>query len=155
YPAALALSLAGETKQPQEVADHLANSLPNNSIVRFEFVPAIRALIALDKGDVSASIEALKGATIYEMGIDSRLFPAYLRGVAYLAAHQGSQAEIEFQKILDHRGLVGSNAHGALAHLGLARAYALQRNAARAREAYQDFLTLWKDADPDIPILKQ
>jgi eukaryotic-like serine/threonine-protein kinase len=83
------------------------------------------------------------------------LYPVYVRGKAYLAAHQGNEAAAEFQKILDHRGIVGNEPIGTLAHLGLARAYALQGGTTRARTAYQDFLTLWKDADPDIPILKE
>jgi Tfp pilus assembly protein PilF len=81
------------------------------------------------------------------------LYPVYVRGEAYLAAHQGSEAAAEFQKILHHRGVVQNAPIGALAHLGLARAYALQGNPAKSRAAYNDFLTLWKDADPDIPIL--
>ena len=81
------------------------------------------------------------------------MYPVYVRGEAYLAAHQGSEAAAEFQKILDHRGIVLNEPIGALAHLGLARAYVLQGDAMKARPAYQDFLTLWKDADPDIPIL--
>jgi Tfp pilus assembly protein PilF len=83
------------------------------------------------------------------------LHPVFVRGEAYLAAHQGNEAAAEFQKILNHRGVVLNQPIGALAHLGLARAYAMQGNTAKARTAYQDFLTLWKDADPDIPILKQ
>jgi hypothetical protein len=83
------------------------------------------------------------------------MFPVFVRGEAYLAAHKGSEAAAEFQKILDHRGLVLNQPIGALAHLGLGRAYVLQGDTAKARTAYQDFLTLWKDADPDIPILKQ
>jgi len=83
------------------------------------------------------------------------LYPVYVRGEAYLAAHRGSETAAEFQKILDHRGVVINEPIGALAHLGLGRAYALQGDTTKARAAYQDFLTLWKDADPDIPILKQ
>src|SRR5262252_3791617 len=83
------------------------------------------------------------------------LFPVFVRGQAYLAAHQGNTAAAEFQTILDHRGIVMNEPIGALAHLGLARAHALQGDTAKARAAYQDFLTLWKDADPEIPILKQ
>ena len=83
------------------------------------------------------------------------MYPVYVRGDAYLAAHQSNEAAAEFQKILDHRGLVLNEPIGALAHLGLARAYAMQGDSAKEQGAYQDFLTLWKDADPDIPILKQ
>jgi Tfp pilus assembly protein PilF len=83
------------------------------------------------------------------------MYPVYVRGEAYLAVHQGSEAAAEFQKILDHRGVVLNEPIGALAHLGLARAYAMQGDTAKAKPAYQDFLTLWKDADPDIPVLKQ
>ena len=86
---------------------------------------------------------------------NSCLYPVYVRAEAYLSAQQGTAADGEFQKILDHRGLLWNCATGALAHLGLARALALQGDAAKARAAYNDFLALWKDADPDIPILKQ
>jgi tetratricopeptide (TPR) repeat protein len=86
---------------------------------------------------------------------DFSLFPIYVRGEAYLAAHQGKEAAAEFQKILDHRGIVLNAPIGALAHLQLGRAYAMQGDTAKAKAAYQDFLTLWKDADPDIPILKE
>ena len=82
------------------------------------------------------------------------LYPVYLRGEAFLLGHQGREAEVEFQKILDRPGVVANEPIGVLAHLGLARAYALQGDTAKARNAYQDFLTLWKDADPDIPVLK-
>ena len=101
-------------------------------------------------------------AAPYELGLPAygfynwpNLYPVYVRGEAYLAAHQGSEAAAEFQKILDYRGIVLNEPIGVLAHLQLGRAYALQGNSAKARAAYQDFLTLWKDADPDIPIFKQ
>ena len=83
------------------------------------------------------------------------MYPIYVRGEAYLAAHQGKEAAAEFQKILDHRGIVLNFPLGALVHLGIGRAYALQGDSAKARAAYQDFFTLWKDADPDIPVLQQ
>ena len=83
----------------------------------------------------------------------AQLYPVYVRGQAYLLTHEGSKATVEFQKFLDHRSLAASNPLLALAHLGLARAHAIQGDTAKAKAAYQDFLTLWKDADPDIPIL--
>jgi len=102
----------------------------------------------------------LKAAAPYELGEPSQfqlgtLYPAYLHGQAHLMAHNGTAAVTEFQKFLDHRGIVINFPLGALAHLGLARAYAMQGDSAKAKTAYQDFLTLWKDADPDIPILKE
>jgi eukaryotic-like serine/threonine-protein kinase len=91
----------------------------------------------------------------YELGFEDSLYSTYLRGLAYLLLRQGKEAAAEFQRILENRGVVQNNPQGALAHLGLARAYAMQGDTAKAKTAYQDFLTLWKDADPDIPILKQ
>src|SRR5271156_5994379 len=100
---------------------------------------------------------AVPVAAPYEVGslLGNRLYPAYVRGEAYLAAHRGIEAAAEFEKIIEHRGVVLNRPSGVLAHLGLARAYAMQGDTAKAKAAYQDFLTLWKDADPDIPILKQ
>jgi predicted Zn-dependent protease len=112
--------------------------------------------------DASRAIVVLQPALPHELGtapdvglLSLSLYPVYVRGEAYLAANSGSEAAVEFQKILDHRGIVGNAPIGALAHLGLARAYALQGDMIKANAAYQDFLTLWRDADPDIPILKQ
>src|SRR5207253_1402769 len=126
-----------------------------HTIVRSSYLPTIHAQLALIRNDSSKAIEVLQAATPYELGLISLLYPVYVRGEAYLAAHQGGGAAAEFQKILEHRGIVQSEPIGALAHLGLARAYALQGDTPKARSAYQDFLALWKDADPDIPILKQ
>ena len=124
------------------------------------WLPTIRAQIEADRKHPGKSIEFLEATTPYELGMvsasasDSCLYPVYVRAQAYLSDQQ-SLAAAEFQKILDHRGLLWNCATGALAHLGLARAYALQGETANARAAYKDFLTLWKNADPDIPILKQ
>ncbi len=107
-------------------------------------------------------IRDLEAAMPYELGVSragdfvgNMMFPAFVRGEAYLASRQGGKAAAEFQKILDHRGLVLNRPIGALAHLGLGRAYALQGDTVKAKAAYEDFLTLWKDADPDIPVLQQ
>jgi eukaryotic-like serine/threonine-protein kinase len=139
----------------------LAKRFPEDTIVQFNYLPSVRAQLALNHKDYSRAMQALQAATPYELGasgagyFDTALYPVYVRGEAYLAAHHGTEAAAEFQKILDHRGVVLNEPIGALAHLQLGCAYALSGDAAKARTAYQDFLTLWKDADPDIPTLKQ
>jgi tetratricopeptide (TPR) repeat protein len=132
-------------------------------MARFTYVPVLRALSALYRGQPTASVERLQIAVPYELAVNGLDFALYLgglhsahvRGEAFLAAHQYAEAAGEFQKILDHRGIVGADPIGALAHLQLGRTFALSGDKAKAKTAYQDFLTLWKDADPDIPILKQ
>ena len=115
-------------------------------------LPSLHAQVALLHNDAAKAIDALQPAGPYELG--NGMQPIYLRGEAYLAAHQGNQAAAEFQKIVDHH-VLALDAIGALAHLGLARAYVLQSDTGKAKAAYHDFLTLWKDADPEIPILKK
>jgi len=143
------------------LADDLGTRFPEDTIVRFNYMPTLLAQIALSRGEALKAIEVLQTAAPHELGAHgasgffTNLYPVYVRGDAYLAAHQGSEAAAEFQKILDHRGIALNSPIGALAHLGLARAYAMQGDTAKAKVAYQDFLTLWKDADPDIPILKE
>jgi serine/threonine protein kinase/Flp pilus assembly protein TadD len=153
YGVALALVLAGDDSRGKALANQLAEQFPEDTAVQFCYLPTIHGLLALRRGDSSKAVEALRPATPFELGIAARLYPAYVRGRVYLAADEGSEAAAEFQKIIDHRGIVVNEPIGALAHLGLARAYAMQGDSARAKAAYQDFLTLWKDADPDIPIL--
>jgi eukaryotic-like serine/threonine-protein kinase len=113
----------------------------------------------LNQGDTSKAMEALQVSVPYDLGVSRLLFgalyPVYVRGEALLAAHQGAEAAVEFQKILDHRGIVGSDPIGALASLQIGRAFALSGDKTKAKAAYQDFLNLWKDADPNIPVLKQ
>ncbi|HXY11436.1 MAG TPA: hypothetical protein VEI52_26625 [Terriglobales bacterium] len=132
------------------------------SILKFNYVPTLRARLALSRSNYTEAMEALKVAGPYELGLPAYsnynwpdLYPVYVRGEVYLATHQGDKAAAEFQKLLDHRGLVLNEPIGALAHLQLARAYSMETNTGRSRAAYQHFLTLWKDADPDIPILRQ
>jgi predicted Zn-dependent protease len=157
--AALALARAGDTAGAEKLAAQLDKAFPLNTLVQRYWLPTIRAAVALERKDPSRAIELLKVASTVELGgawnLAISLCPAYLRGEAYLMLHDGNRAAAEFQKFIDHRGLVVNFPWGALARLGLARAYALQGNTAKARTAYQDFLTLWKDADPDIPILKE
>jgi eukaryotic-like serine/threonine-protein kinase len=154
-----ALALAGDAPKARVLADDLARRFPEDTIVRFIFLPTIRAQLALSAGHSSEAVETIQTAAPYELstmlGSRTPLYPVYVRGEAYLAEHQGSRAAAEFQKILDHRGVVLNEPIGALAHLQLGRAYAMQGDSAKARAAYQDFFTLWKDADPDIPILRE
>jgi eukaryotic-like serine/threonine-protein kinase len=157
---ALALAFAGDAARAQAIADDLAKRFTEDTLVQFNYLPTIRAQLALSRHDSSKAIEALETAA-YEAGTPSvvlrflSFYPVYVRGEAYLAAHQGSAAAAEFQKILDRPGVVLNEPLGALAHLGLARAYALEGDTTKARATYQDFFARWKDADPDIPILKQ
>jgi len=163
YGAACALALSGDFSRSQALANDLERRFPEDTSVRFNYVPALRALFALNHGEPSSAIESLQIALPYELalpgssflGFFGALYPVYVRGESYLAAHRGAEAATEFQKILDHRGLVFSDPVGAAARLQLGRAFALSGDTTKAKAAYQDFLTLWKDADPDMPILKQ
>jgi tetratricopeptide (TPR) repeat protein len=157
---AIALALAGDSAQAARLSDDLRKNFPADTIVQYDDLPMIRAASALHSGDASRAVEALTEAEPYELGQTNYsftfgLYPVYLRGQAYLEAKQGAAAQIEFQKILDHYGAVGNQPIGALAHLGLARSYTLQGDIPKARAAYSDFLSLWKNADPDVPLLKQ
>ena len=157
---AIALGLAGDSAQATRLAGDLAKGFPEDTIARFHYLPMIHAAAALQSGSATKATEALAPAAPYELGSPAQtlsfaLYSVYLRGQAYAAAHQGSAAVAEFQKILDHPSVVLNEPIGALAHLGLARAYSLSSDTAKAKSAYQDFFALWKDADPDIPILKE
>jgi eukaryotic-like serine/threonine-protein kinase len=157
---ALALALSGDSPAAEPLVADLGKRFAEDTIVQFDYLPMIHAALALRKGDTGMAVEALAQAAPYELGQTNTaftfaLYSVYLRGSAYLAAKQGPPAQIEFQKILDHWGVVGNQPIGALAHLGLARAYALQGDFAKAHSVYSDFFTLWKDADPDIPVLKE
>jgi len=161
YAVAFALALSGDSSRSQTLADDLSRRFPADTRVVFTYLPTLRALLALNHSEPSKAVELLRTAIPYELASGTgtarahRLYPAYVRGEVYLAAREGREAAVEFQKIIDHRGIVVSEPIGALAHLGLARAYAVQGDTAKAKLAYKDFLTLWKDADPDIPILKE
>jgi len=155
YEATLALALIRDTARAQALGDDLAKRFPEGTSVQFSYLPTLHAQLALNDGNTSKAIEFLESATPYELGSDSSGYPIYVRGEAFLAAHRGRDAVIEFQKILDHRGVVLNGPIGALTHLQIGRAYAMESDTTKAKAAYRDFLTLWKDADPDIPILKQ
>jgi len=169
--AALAFAMASDTARVESLAQDLGKRFPLDTQMQALWLPAIQAQLALDSKNPAAALTTLQAASAIELGNiqfvanSSCLYDVYVRGEAYLAAGQGSAAAAEFQKILDHSGIVWNCWTGALAHLGVARANALQSrtsqgadaDAARVRAlaAYKDFLTLWKDADPDIPILKE
>ena len=166
YRAVFALALSGDSFRSQALTDDLSGRFAEDTIVRFTYLPALRALLALNRSRPANAVELLQTAIPYEGGTPieggsqpllgaGNLYPAYVRGLAYLAARRGQQAAAEFQKILDHRGIVISDPVGALARMQLGRAYALAGDKDKARAAYRDFLTLWKEADPDIPILKR
>ncbi len=154
---AIALGLAGDAAQATRLAADLAKRFPEDTLVQFEYLPMIHAATALEGGNAAKAIEALAPAAQYELGSISgvTLYPVYLRGEAYLAAHQGSAAAAEFQKIVDHPGIRPTFAVHSLAKLELGRTYVTTGEASKARGEYQDFFALWKDADPDLPILKE
>ncbi|HEY6266025.1 MAG TPA: protein kinase [Candidatus Acidoferrum sp.] len=158
--AALAFSRIGNIDQAERMAHDLAKLFPLNTAINRYWLPAIYASIEIRRNNPAKALEDLHAAAPYEMGsplpqfeVGGSLYPVYIRGEAYLLLHQGKEAAAEFQKFLDHRGIAVSCPLGALARLQLGRAYALQGDTIRSRAAYQDFFTLWKDADADIPIL--
>jgi serine/threonine protein kinase len=163
YASALALGLAGDSARSEALADDLDKRFPEDTFVRFTYLPVLRALAALRQGKPAETVERLQAALHYELAVNglslqfylAGLHSAYVRGEAFVAAHQYAEAAAEFQKILDHRGIVGADPIGALAHLQLGRTFVLAGDQSKAKRAYSEFLTLWKDADPDIPILVQ
>ena len=162
YAVALAFAYTEDARRAQALADSLGKVFPEDTIVQFNYLPTLRAKLELLRANPQEALHFLEGAAPYELGLPANslynwpnLYPIYVRGEAYLEARRGSEAAAEFQKILNHRGIVLNEPIGALAHLQLGPAYAQQGDTAKARAAYQDFLTLWKDAEADIPILRQ
>jgi eukaryotic-like serine/threonine-protein kinase len=158
--AALTLARIGETARAKTIVEELEKNYPSDTILKVYWLPTIKAAMELNTGNSTQAMEFLEAAAPYELGEPPQLqlgtmYPVHIRGQAQLMSHNGAAAATEFQKFLDHRGVTLNFPLGALAHLGLARAYALSGDTAKARAAYQDFLALWKDADPDIPILKE
>jgi serine/threonine protein kinase/tetratricopeptide (TPR) repeat protein len=162
YAAGLAQALSGSSSRSETLADELEKRFPEDTFVKFTYAPVLRALAALGQGKPTASVERLRIALRYELavnGLDFKFYlgglhSAYVRGEAFVAERRYGEGIAEFQKILDHRGIVGLDPIGALAHWQLGRAFALSGDKAQAKAAYEAFLALWKDADPDIPILK-
>ncbi len=160
--AALSLARTGAVAEAQQMAEGLAKRYLHDTLINGYWLPTIRAAIEINRGNPGKAIDILQAAASYELGEPSpwfggggSLYPIYLRGQSYLVLHRGNEAAEEFQKILDHRSIVKNCPFGALARLGLARAYALQRQTAKSRSSYEEFLNLWKDADADTPILRQ
>jgi hypothetical protein len=164
YAAAFALALAGDLPQSRALAEGLAREFPDDTSVQFMYLPTLRALFSLNTPtpDAAAAIQALQTASRYDLALGrlgfigrfGGLYPIYVRGLAHLAARQPAEAAAEFQRILDHRSIVIVDPMDTMARLQLARALALSGNAVKAKRAYDDLLTLWKDADPDIPIVR-
>ena len=152
---AVALAMTGDTAAAEKLAAELDRNYPLDTLVQRYRLPAIRAALALQRKDPHRAVELLQVTSPLELGDDGDLLPVYLRGEAYLMLRDGKAAAAEFQKFFDHRGVVGNLPWGALAHLQLGRAYALAGDKTKAMAAYQDFLTLWKDADPEIPIFRE
>ena len=161
YGAALALALSGDSAQAENLARDMEKRYPEDTSVRFSYLPVIRAVVAVQHDESSKAIEALRTSVPYEMGSPrssqtaffGSLYPLFFRGEALLAAHKGAEAANEFQKILSHRGIMIGDPVFVLAHIGLARSYALSGESAKARAQYEQFFALWKNADPACPIL--
>jgi eukaryotic-like serine/threonine-protein kinase len=157
YAAAFALVLSADSSRSQALANDLEKRFPEDTSVRFSYLPALRARLALNHRDPAKAIELLQIAAPYELavsGIDffaffGSLYPAYVRGEAYLAAHQGAEAAMEFQKLLDHHGILFADPVVTMARLQLGRAFVFAGDKTKAKSGYEHFLTLWKDADPD------
>lgn len=163
YGAAFAMATAGDSARAEALADDLEKRFPEDTSVRVNYLPALRARLALNHGEPLRALEQLRPAEPNELGMPrsaingyfGAMYPIYASGEAHLAAHHGAESAAEFQKILDHRGIVLSDPIGALAHLQRARALLMSGDKVGAKAAYQDFLSLWKSADPDLPILRQ
>jgi eukaryotic-like serine/threonine-protein kinase len=163
YSAAYVLAMSGDSASARRMAEELNKRFPEDTLVQFIYLPVLRARIALQEKDPSKAIAELQIARPYDLAMPGMgflghyggLYPVYVRGEAYLAGRQGAEAATEFQKILDNRGIAFADPIGALAHLQLARAFVLMGDKAKAKTAYQDFLTLWKGADQEIPVLNE
>jgi len=158
--AALTLARIGETARAKALVDDLEKNYGSNSVLKLYWLPTVKAAIELSKGDSAQVFRILEAAAPYELGSPpplqvGTLYPAYLRGQAYLLAHNGNAAAAEFQKLLDHSGIVVNFVTASVSHLQIARAFAMAGDAAKAKAAYQGFVSSWREADPDIPILKE
>ena len=163
YAAAIALALSGDSAGAERLTKDLAKRFPEDTPVQFEYLPTLHALLSLHNKAPSDAISRLETARAYDLAMPGTaffakfggLYPAYVRGQAYLQAGRPNEAAAEFQKVLDHRGIVLGDPIGALVYLQLSRTVGTSGDKAKAKSAYEDFFALWKEADPDIPILKQ
>jgi len=163
YGAALALALSGDSAKAEKLADDMEKRYPEDTSVRFNYLPVIRAAVAMQRGKPEEAIDTLQASVPYEMGSPrssqtgffGSLYPVFFRGEALLAAHKGGEAASEFQKILNHRGIMVADPVWVLAHIGLARAYAISGESEKARAQSEEFFALWKTGDPDCPLLKK
>ncbi len=155
WAVAATAALLGDTARAKALGDDLDKRFPDTTLLQNSRLPLIRAQLALGRNEARTAIEILQRAKPYELAPTDGLASAFVRGNAYLAARRAGDAADEFKRILEHPGVVGFQPWGALAHIGLGRAYALQGDTGKARAAYQDFFTLWKDSDPDVPILQK
>ena len=157
--AALTLARGGDAAQAKTLAEELAKGYPTDIIMKLYWLPTVNAAIELNKGNSSRASEYLETAAPYELGTADTfinyLYPPYVRGQAYLPQHNGTAAVAEFQKVLDHKTIVQNFVTGSLAHVQIGRAYTMAGDTTKAKASYQDFINLWKEADADIPILKQ
>jgi eukaryotic-like serine/threonine-protein kinase len=156
--AAILLARTGDASGSEKLAAALASQFPNDTVLNSVWIPIARASTELRRNNPAKAVDLLESGRLYELGggpNPTSYWPNYVRGEAFLKAREGAKATAEYHKILDHRGVDPTNPLYTLASLGLGRAYALQGNTIKARTAYQDFFALWKDADPDIPLLKQ
>ena len=154
-PAAEAFAISGDNRRAQSIAEELGRRFPNDTLLHNVGIPSVAALTALNRKAPEEAIEGLRAATPYELGSSQGMFPVYVRGLAYSQAKRGPEAVAEFQKMVDHRGIDPTGVEHPLAKLGLGRAYAMSGDAPKAKAAYQDLFALWKDADPDLSILKE
>jgi tetratricopeptide (TPR) repeat protein len=159
YGAAFALARSGDMAQAKALADDIQKRFPEDTATQFNYLPTLRAVFALRRSDAAKAIEELQSAVPYQTGaprlLIGAMYPVYVRGEAFLAEGRGAEAAVEFQKILNHSGVVVSDPVGALARLELGRAYGVAGNGTKAKAAYKDFLALWRDADADIPVLME
>jgi len=153
------LARVGDAPRVKKLLEELKNDYPANTVLNLYWLPTISAALEISQNHPEQAIVELEPTAPYELGLTQSyinyVYPAYVRGQAYLQERKGIAAVAEFQKLIDHRGIVANFVTGSLAHLQIGRAYAVTGDTAKARAAYQEFFNLWKEADPDIPILKE